>query len=77
MTYERHHYVNGAEQKGTSGRFAPIFNPSLGEEVGKVALASKAEVEAIITEAEKAAEIWANTSVVKRGRVMQNMVQLM
>lgn len=77
MTYERHHYVNGQELKGTSGRFAPIFNPSIGQQVGKVALASKAEVEKIIDESAKAAVAWGNTSVVKRGRVMQNMVQLM
>lgn len=77
MSYTRHHYVNGKEQEGTSGRFAPVFNPSLGKQVGKVALASKSELEDIITESEKAAALWAATSVVKRGRVMQNMVQLM
>ncbi len=77
MTYERHHYIGGKSVKGTSGRFGPIFNPSLGEQVGRVALASKAEVEAAIENAEIASRAWGATSVVKRGRVVQTMVQLM
>lgn len=77
MTYEIHHFVNGKIVEGTSGRFNPVFNPSLGKQVGKVALASRAELEDIISQSVKAAESWGKTSVVKRARVAQNMVQLM
>ncbi|PCI62080.1 MAG: methylmalonate-semialdehyde dehydrogenase (CoA acylating) [Kordiimonadales bacterium] len=75
--FERHHYIAGKIVEGTSGRFGPIFNPSTGQQIGKVALASKAEVEAGIAAAEAAFPAWANTSVVKRARVLQNMVHIL
>lgn len=75
--YERHHYVSGQAVEGTSGRFGPIFNPSTGEQAGKVALASKSEVEAGIAAAEAAFPGWSGTSVVKRARVLQNLVQIL
>jgi len=75
--YERHHYVGGKVVEGTSGRFGPIFNPSTGEQAGKVALASKGEVESAIATAEAAFPEWSNTSVVKRARVLQNLVHIL
>lgn len=75
--FERHHYISGAAVEGTSGRFGPIFNPSTGEQQGKVALASKAEVEAGIAAAQAAFAGWSGTSVVKRARVLQNLVQIL
>ncbi len=75
--YERHHYINGSTVEGTSGRFGPILNPSIGEQQGKVALASKAEVEAGIAAAAAAFPDWSGMSVVKRARVLQNLVQLL
>lgn len=75
--FERHHYIAGQSVEGTSGRFGPIFNPSTGEQVGKVALASKAEVEAGIAAADAAFTEWSGTSVVKRARVMQNLVHIL
>ena len=75
--YEIHHYVGGETAEGTSGRFGPIFNPSTGEEQGRVALASKTEVEAAIATAEAAFPGWASTSVVKRSRVLQNLVHIL
>ena len=74
--YTVHHYVGGQITEGQSGHFAPIFNPSIGEQQGQVALASKLEVETAISVAEAAFKDWANTSVVKRARVIQNFVQL-
>jgi len=75
--YERHHFIGGKTVEGTSGRFGPIYNPSTGEQAGKVALASKSEVEAAIATAEAAFPEWSNTSVVKRARVLQNLVQVL
>ena len=75
--YERHHYIAGKDVEGTSGRFGPIFNPSIGQQQGKVALASKAEVESAIAAAEAAFPAWSGTSVVKRARVLQNLVQIL
>jgi len=75
--YERHHYIAGETVEGTSGRFGPIFNPSTGKEQGKVALASKGEVEAGIAAAHEAFAAWSATSVVKRARVLQNLVHIL
>ncbi|WP_417460523.1 CoA-acylating methylmalonate-semialdehyde dehydrogenase [Kordiimonas sp.] len=75
--YERHHYINGETVEGTSGRFGPVFNPSTGEQAGKVALASKSEVENAIAAAEAAFPAWSSTSVVKRARVLQNLVHIL
>ena len=75
--YTLHHYVDGAEMKGESGRFGPIFNPSIGEQIGKVALASKEEVEKVIGRAEAAFPAWSGLSVVRRARVLQNLVHIL
>lgn len=75
--YDIHHYVDGKTVEGTSGRYGPIFNPSTGEQQGQVALATKAEVEAAIETAQNAFPAWASTSVVKRARVLQNLVQIL
>ena len=69
--------MGGEKLEGTSGRFGPIFNPSTGKQVGKVALASKAEVETVIENAHNAFAMWSATSVVKRARVIQNLVQVL
>ena len=36
------HYINGAHVKGTSGRFADVYNPATGEVEAKVPLANGA-----------------------------------
>lgn len=75
--YERHHFIGGQDVKGKSDRFGPIFNPSTGEQAGKVALAAKSEVEDAIAAAEAAFPMWSATSVVKRARVVQNLVHIL
>ncbi len=40
MVKEIGHFIGGKHVKGTSGRFADIFNPNTGEVSAKVALAS-------------------------------------
>ncbi len=38
------HYINGAHVKGTSGRFADVYNPATGEVQAKVPLANVEEM---------------------------------
>ena len=73
----RGHYINGQTVEGTSGNFGDIYNPSKGEVQAKVALASKEEVEGAIAAAQAAFAGWSATSVVKRGRILQNLVQVL
>ena len=55
------HFVKGKGVDGTSGRFADVFNPATGEVQAKVALASKAEVDAAVAVAAAAFPGWAAT----------------
>ena len=39
------HYIGGAHVKGTSGRFADVYNPATGEVQARVPLANAAEMD--------------------------------
>ncbi len=70
------HWINGTRTKGTSGRFADVFDPSTGEVQARVALASKSEVDAAVARAAEAQPAWGATNPQRRGRVMMAMVGL-
>ena len=52
-TRELTHFIGGKHVAGTSGRFSDVFDPSTGEVQARVPLASTAEVEAAIANAER------------------------
>ena len=68
--YEVEHWINGQKVKGTSGRFAEIYNPATGEVQGKVALATTAELDDAVAKAAEAQVAWAATNPQRRARVM-------
>jgi malonate-semialdehyde dehydrogenase (acetylating) / methylmalonate-semialdehyde dehydrogenase len=70
------HFIGGKAVEGTSGRTADVFNPDTGEVRAKVALASKAEVEKAIANAEAAQGEWAATNPQRRARVMFKFLEL-
>ncbi|MFP1646021.1 CoA-acylating methylmalonate-semialdehyde dehydrogenase [Pontitalea aquivivens] len=70
------HWINGKLVAGTSGRFADVFNPATGEVQARVALATKAELDAAVAEAARAQVAWGATNPQKRARVMMEMVRL-
>ena len=70
------HFIGGKTVSGTSGRFGDVFNPSTGEVQAKVALATKAEVEAAIANAQAAQPAWAATNPQRRARVMFKFLEL-
>ncbi|SDI52925.1 CoA-acylating methylmalonate-semialdehyde dehydrogenase [Aliiruegeria lutimaris] len=71
------HYINGARVSGASGRTADVFNPATGEVQAQVALASKAEVDAIVAKAAAAQPAWGATNPQRRARVMMKVVDLL
>ena len=71
------HWINGKLVAGTSGRFADVFNPATGEVQARVALASKAELDAATADAAKAQVKWGATNPQRRARVMMEMVRLL
>ena len=73
---ELYHWIDGKEVKGTSGRFADVFNPATGEVQAKLPLASDAEMDAAIASAAKAQVAWGATNPQRRARVMMKFVDL-
>ncbi len=70
------HFVGGKTVKGASGRSTDVFDPNTGDVQAKVALASKAEVEKAIANAEAAQPAWAATNPQRRARVMFKFLEL-
>ncbi|SDT43446.1 CoA-acylating methylmalonate-semialdehyde dehydrogenase [Actinoplanes derwentensis] len=64
------HWIGGAEQKGTSGRVGPVYNPATGEQIAEVDLASGEEVSAAVATAKEAARAWRTASLSKRSAVL-------
>ena len=76
MVKEIGHFIGGKLVKGTSGRFADVFNPNTGEVQAKVALASKAELRAAVENAKAAQPAWAAKNPQFRARVMMKFLEL-
>ncbi|MDV4167873.1 CoA-acylating methylmalonate-semialdehyde dehydrogenase [Rhodovulum sp. FJ3] len=70
------HYLNGKLVKGTSGRFADVYNPATGEVQGKVPLATVDELNAAVADAAEAQVKWAATNPQRRARVMMKFADL-
>jgi malonate-semialdehyde dehydrogenase (acetylating)/methylmalonate-semialdehyde dehydrogenase len=71
------HYINGEHVKGTSGRFADVYNPAIGEVIAKAPLANAAEMDIAVKAAEAAQPAWAAMNPQRRARVMMKMVSLL
>ncbi|MEN9011236.1 MAG: CoA-acylating methylmalonate-semialdehyde dehydrogenase [Yoonia sp.] len=71
------HYINGEHVKGTSGRFADVFNPATGEVQAKLPLANAEEMDIAVKVAEAAQPAWAAVNPQRRARVMMKFVGLL
>ena len=71
------HYIDGAHVKGTSDKFADVFNPATGEVQAKVPLASDEEMNRAVEAAAKAQPAWAAVNPQRRARVMMKFVELL
>ncbi|UGT60194.1 CoA-acylating methylmalonate-semialdehyde dehydrogenase [Nocardia asteroides] len=76
MVRELTHFVGGQHVAGTSGNFADVFDPNLGQVQARVPLAGKSEVEAVIANAEAAQAAWAATNPQRRARVLMKFLTL-
>ena len=71
------HYINGEHVKGTSGRFADVFNPATGEVQATVPLANAVEMDQAIAFASVAQLTWAAVNPQRRARVLMKFVDLL
>ena len=53
---ELSHYINGEYVKGTSGRFADVYNPATGEIQRKVSLGLASELNEAVKKAKKVSQ---------------------
>lgn len=70
------HLING-EHISTEGRTADVFNPSTGEAIHKVGLASRETLQKAIDAAKAAFPAWRNTPPAKRAQVLFRFKQLL
>jgi malonate-semialdehyde dehydrogenase (acetylating)/methylmalonate-semialdehyde dehydrogenase len=71
------HYIGGTHVKGTSGRFADVYNPATGEVQAKVPLANGEEMAGAVAIAAEAQVGWAATNPQRRARVLMAFVGLL
>ncbi len=70
------HYIGGKNVKGNSGHEQDVFQPMDGTVRAKVALASKAELDAAVANAKAAQPAWAATNPQRRARVFMKFLEL-
>ena len=70
------HFIGGKAVKSTSGREADVFQPLDGSVRAKVALGSKAELDAAVADAKAAQPAWAATNPQRRARVLMKFLEL-
>lgn len=70
MATTLHHWTNGASFEGSGGRFADVTNPATGEVSAQLALASEADVDAVVAAATAAFPAWRDTSLARRTQVL-------
>ncbi len=71
------HFIGGEHVKGSSGRFADVFNPATGEAEKRVPLASAAELDEAVQNAAAAQVGWGTTNPQRRARVFMKFVDLL
>jgi malonate-semialdehyde dehydrogenase (acetylating)/methylmalonate-semialdehyde dehydrogenase len=70
MSTTVNHWINGAEFVSKSGRTFPVYDPALGTETKRVALADQAEISAAIKAAKDAFPKWRDESLAKRQQII-------
>ncbi|WP_332645790.1 CoA-acylating methylmalonate-semialdehyde dehydrogenase [Lysinibacillus sp. 54212] len=71
------HFINGKAVDGKSGRYGDVSNPSTGEIIAKVPLASVEEAREAIEAAKTAFPAWRDTAVAKRAEIVMRFRNLL
>ncbi len=71
------HFIDGKPFTGAGTRTQDVWNPAHGKVARQVRLADKSDVEAAIASAQKAFPKWADTSPLRRARIMMKFLDLM
>ena len=64
------HWINGVEHRPTSDRTAPVYDPALGVQTKRVALAGQDEINAAVAGAKRAFPAWRDLSLARRQAIL-------
>ena len=59
------------------GRTLPVLNPSSGKEIGRVAHASKADLDRALAAAQRGFEVWRQTPAIERSKILRQAAVLL
>ncbi|WP_374496592.1 CoA-acylating methylmalonate-semialdehyde dehydrogenase [Vogesella indigofera] len=71
------HFINGQQTAGHGSRTSTVYNPATGQAQADVLLADSADVNAAVAAAKAAFPAWADTSPLRRSRVMFKFKELL
>jgi succinate-semialdehyde dehydrogenase/glutarate-semialdehyde dehydrogenase len=78
MTYpDTQLFIAGQWQAASDGRTLAVFNPATGAEIGRVAHATKADLDRALAAAQKGFETWRDTPAFERAKIMRRAAGLM
>ncbi len=78
MTYPNTRlFINGQWQDAADGRTLAVHNPATGTEIGRVAHAGKADLDAALAAAQKGFETWRDMTPAERSKIMRKAAGLM
>ncbi|NEX62161.1 NAD-dependent succinate-semialdehyde dehydrogenase [Noviherbaspirillum galbum] len=78
MTYPNTQlFINGQWQDAADGRTLAVHNPATGQEIGRVASASRADLDRALEAAQKGFEVWRDMLPVERSKIMRRAAGLM
>ena len=78
MTYPNTQlFINGQWQDAADGKTLAVFNPATGQEIGRVAHASKPDLDRALEAAQKGFETWRDMTAAERSKIMRKAAGLM
>jgi succinate-semialdehyde dehydrogenase / glutarate-semialdehyde dehydrogenase len=69
--------IDGQWQDATSGKTLAVVSPATGQEIGRVAHASTADLDRALAAAQKGFELWKNTPAAERAKIMRKAAALL
>lgn len=70
-------FIDGQWQDAADGRTLAVHNPATGQEIGRVAHAGKADLDAALAAAQKGFETWRDMTAADRSKIMRKAAGLM
>jgi succinate-semialdehyde dehydrogenase/glutarate-semialdehyde dehydrogenase len=78
MTYPNTQlFINGQWQDAADGKSLAVFNPATGQEIGRVAHAGIADLDAALAAAQRGFETWRDLPAIERNKIMRRAAALM